>query len=826
MMKNSKKINVYSNQENMTLLEQSCKDLSLGHQWLIECIYNEITTLVEAELSQDQIRQVFKNVENNLNAAGTNRTLVGKAVDAAAVANKIIDRIGGYLQDTTPVKAFDQKFEELKAKVSAKYPNLENYLTKLGGWAKENPGKTAAVVGILTALAAIGGGPAGGAIAGQVLRGAVELMKGEKASTAVGKGLKTAALGYLSGKAVEMIGDYFQGMREKVLPVPNAENSGLKKITYTASEKIQAQGLSFDRSLSGFNVTVLPKEAETIHVLINNFKNGDFNGWQKLIDFGKMISSNEYQAKLADILGQARADQLNNDSILNWIKSLKQVGQSITQGAIAAAGVNKDGAQQRSQSLGEKKITNKGPNITEYRAKLNMKAVAKNQVINDGIVDTMKGAAGKAAAWAQAKGKNISVKVIADKLIKSWEMAGQPTNSYELAQWLESQVAKELITRAVTALGMDNNKEIENLQQFINLLPNENLKRLINQALSDQAAATKRTLAGAAAHHKQGTPMVDSAKKTQPLSEKNITNKGGKLTELHAKLAIKLAAKNQMITEGMWDTIKGAAGKAAGWAKTKAGNITANITADKLQKSWEKAGKPMDSDKLAIWLRQQGIAPDVVNQTFSSLGINPPMADADDNTETFKDLKSNIANLSPEQAKQLLKHMEDEPQPSTTRGSAAADFAAAIAKNDINAARKAIGDGSKLDNPTKTKIRSNIEKSKLPLYYKRLLLKDLGKNVGHWMKESFFRTISKILMENHLTWRDLGIHQVYRNKETQTVALLEFASGGSTSAGNVASVANPGGAMMPMIRRMPAGQSFFGAQHAGTKKPKKKAKKR
>jgi hypothetical protein len=182
--------------------------------------------------------------------------------------------------------------------------------------------------------------------------------------------------------------------------------------------------------------------------------------------------------------------------------------------------------------------------------------------------------------------------------------------------------------------------------------------------------------------------------------------------------------------------------------------------------------------------------------------------------------------------KELLKYIDsliepkaEEPTAAVSQ-SAAQDFASAIAKGDIQAAKKAIGDSSKLDNETKTKIRSSIENSKLPLYYKRVLLKDLGKNIGYWMKEDRFREICKILIEHNMTWKTLGIANVYRNTATKHVALFEYASGGSTSSGNVASIANPGGAMMPVIRRMPAGQSFFAPQHAGTKKPKKRTKKK
>jgi hypothetical protein len=56
--------------------------------------------------------------------------------------------------------------------------------------------------------------------------------------------------------------------------------------------------------------------------------------------------------------------------------------------------------------------------------------------------------------------------------------------------------------------------------------------------------------------------------------------------------------------------------------------------------------------------------------------------------------------------------------------------------------------------------------------------------------------------------------------------LSEYASSGASSAGAIASTATGlGGPMMPIIRRMPAGQSFFGMPVAAKKtrrKPKPK----
>ena len=92
-----------------------------------------------------------------------------------------------------------------KDQLEQSFQNLDKQLTGLGTWAKENPGKTAAIIGVLTALAGIAGGPIGGAIAGQALKGAAELIKGEKVSTAVGKGVKTAAIGALAGGVFNQI---------------------------------------------------------------------------------------------------------------------------------------------------------------------------------------------------------------------------------------------------------------------------------------------------------------------------------------------------------------------------------------------------------------------------------------------------------------------------------------------------------------------------------------------------------------------------------------------------------------------------------------------
>ena len=172
-----------------------------ANQFLTESVERSI--IQEAQMSAQDVANVFKQTEKTMTDAGGNRTAVGMGKDVASAVNSAINKVGKWLQNTKPVQNFDQKFENLKSDIASQNPKLANAVAKLGAYAKKNPGKTAAVVGILTTISAVLGGPAGGAIAGQILRGSVELLKGEKLSTAVGKGAKTAAIGYGLGNLAD-----------------------------------------------------------------------------------------------------------------------------------------------------------------------------------------------------------------------------------------------------------------------------------------------------------------------------------------------------------------------------------------------------------------------------------------------------------------------------------------------------------------------------------------------------------------------------------------------------------------------------------------------
>jgi len=419
--------NLIENNNHRQLLRESCDGLTLEQRRIVEGIYNEFVPLIEATLTADQIKQVFGELEKQAVAGGANRTAVGAGVDVAKKANEVINNVGKWLQNTAPVKMADEKFEKLKNDINKKFldSKLLDGISELGIWMKENPGKSAAIIGVLTALASLAGGPVGGAIAGQVLRGAAELIKGEKLSTAVGKGIKTAALGYLSGKAFEMLGKFVGGMRVESLPVPGAEDAGLETVSWGATKTLTGPGTEFKQMTQGFKVDVFPQEAEGINAAMNMIRNGEPGGFDILQKIAREVNTKSYASAINDILGNARSEQLANDGLLNWIKGMAGAGQAISQGAVAASTGTDDKNKKESYYV-----------QTRPLSEGQVYMIIDRVLTEAGFMDKLKAGAGAVAKGAAWVGKQATEKVTSAKLLAAWKMEGSPTDSEEFKQFL------------------------------------------------------------------------------------------------------------------------------------------------------------------------------------------------------------------------------------------------------------------------------------------------------------------------------------------------------------------------------------------------------
>lgn len=427
------------------LLKESCDGLTQQQRTIVENIYNEFVPLIEATLTADQVKDIFKGVEQAAVAGGDNRTLAGLGVDGAKKVNDIIDKAGKWLQDTTPVKNFDAKFEKLKNDINTKFPDSKilDGVSNLAIWVQDNPGKTAAVIGILTALASLAGGPVGGAIAGQVLKGATELLKGEKLSTAIVKGLKAAAVGWLAGKSMEAVGKMIANAYEYFNPQPihgfvqyYQENigNGLPNIFRDAHIVGNKEQLGqFNQMWSG---------------AAKQWQSGNFEGAREAFsqaqDFAIKITSETYKAMGTTDPGEP-IRKLND-----LFTGLSAAAQGAATGA---AGYDKQGKPVEAAKESYYRQTRP---LSEGQVYVVLKRIAATEQLNEGPMDWIKKGAAAVGKGIDRVGQNITNKVTYEKLLAGWKLDGSPMDSEELKKFLASmEVSPDIVNKVFTDMKID-----------------------------------------------------------------------------------------------------------------------------------------------------------------------------------------------------------------------------------------------------------------------------------------------------------------------------------------------------------------------------------
>jgi len=481
--------------QSSLLLENACIGLTKKQKQIVEGIHTEFKPLIEASLTVDQIQGLFGNIEQTATAGGDNRTLVGKGKDTVAKVDDIINKAGKWVQDTTPVKGFDNKFEQLKTSVGKKFPELDKQLTSMGTWAKENPAKTATIIGVLTALASLAGGPVGGAIAGQVLRGTTELMKGEKLSTAVGKSAKTAAYGALAGAGLELLSDNIIGniataqieeldAMEAAMKSENFLNAkadlfadlGVDIDALEGAGKLQMKG-----SLNGFFYnydSVIPPDMlsqyKALEAAVDGAKTFSPEHYKAAGEFhnfmAQLVQSDDAKDLTAawNALAEIPRDEVGFNQLSKLVatadsgdvilKNMSDAGGAIAaaaQGAMQTVDNNaKNAHKSKPITPEEKEQLESDPKQESYslsetdlrRLWVGVSMMSETSQTNEGpkdalkfVGDKAKQAAGAVASKVADVGKNLTTKVTASKLATAWEKAGKPTEDIAVHEFLVSQ---------------------------------------------------------------------------------------------------------------------------------------------------------------------------------------------------------------------------------------------------------------------------------------------------------------------------------------------------------------------------------------------------
>jgi len=419
--------------KNVTLLVES---VSIGmdrqQKMIVENVVKHFSTLIEASVDPSQIKTIFAQVEKQSSESGKNRTVLGKSKDFVSLVNTTINNVGKWLQDTTPVKAFDQKFENLKRSVQQKFGDDSKVISgvkTLGELAKKHPIKTAAIIGVMTVIASLASGPFGGAIAGQILRGTAELLKGEKLSTAIGRGMKTAAFGYLAANVIAELGDWLSGIRANIVYDENTA-----KISFFAKETTFFDNGVDEKFIRGIDVRVSLEDAKSIREIMDILENGTpkekLDAFARLDYMASDINSAQYKRSLAAF----GIEQVNNDALFQVMQDVKAELQAASQGAAAASG-NKKANESR-----------------DLRYKKLFYIVEQKILIERPMSDKIASSAKSLASKISKVGKNLTTKVTADKLYAAWQKAGSPTDTQELQNFLKSQGIDDRIIHDVSKI--------------------------------------------------------------------------------------------------------------------------------------------------------------------------------------------------------------------------------------------------------------------------------------------------------------------------------------------------------------------------------------
>jgi hypothetical protein len=178
--------------------------------------------------------------------------------------------------------------------------------------------------------------------------------------------------------------------------------------------------------VQGFNVTVFPQDQEAINQAMQAIRDGQAGGFDTLQTIAREISSKDYTSAINDITSAARQTQLNNDSLLNWIKGISKAGQAISQGAVAAS----SGTEKKESYYVQTRPLSEGQ----------VYMIVDRVLTEAGFMDKLKAgatkAAGAVAKGADWVGKQATEKVTSAKLLAAWKLEGSPTDSEEFKQFL------------------------------------------------------------------------------------------------------------------------------------------------------------------------------------------------------------------------------------------------------------------------------------------------------------------------------------------------------------------------------------------------------
>ena len=392
--------------------------------------------LMEAELSQDQIQQIFQHVQSIETAGGGNRTMIGKGKDAVSAINQAWEQLKTDAQNSKPIAGFEAKYDEVAEKLKQATGGDQGamkYVQMYRDFAKKHPVAQGVIYAAAIAALGISGAGLGGAAALGLFKMTDKLLQGEKFTSAAYSGAKTGALAYGASHLAQQFRDGGNsGPHPRNMPEPQGPDIPAANPHQLDPSQFQPNPNDFTPGSEDIIKTVT--KGDTLSDIAEKYKTS--------VEILKRANPQITNPDALAIGTQVHIPPVNAPTYLHGVGTAADTAAKTASGAYDS--VPKALAK---QVAGTRGAWTESVNLSESQIYLVIgKIVERQKRIDEGMWDSIKGAAGDFSKWAQTKGTNLTTKITADKLLQAWKKAGSPTDSLDVASIIQrSGVASDTI---------------------------------------------------------------------------------------------------------------------------------------------------------------------------------------------------------------------------------------------------------------------------------------------------------------------------------------------------------------------------------------------
>lgn len=564
--------------------------------------------LKEAALSPQQIQGLFAEIEKTATAAGSNRTAIGSAKDKVdQVILKPWNDLKSKVYNSGPMQGFAQKYdaaaEQLKQSAGGDEGRVMQAVKKYRQFAEKHPIMQGFIYAALIAAAGVSGAGLGGAAALGLFKLTDQLLQGKDIRSALYSAGKTGAL----AAGASTLGDLVRG-GEAAADVAGADAA------------VDAGGSQQGGFAGGGN---------------------SIDG-RPDINVDAQTGADMRTAGIQDIAGATSID----DIVADFDGKLSTAEMNMIQDLPNQDGIPQNVIDQYNVQLGPM-YDEAGLNLADFKPGQPLSSEQMDGILNlqnqdaipDDVIDQY-----NAQLQSHIDGGGASAEVDIDDVSggsgadRSATAQGGNVQSNVDKSVADMKAKADLVAPGGTGEGIVVRGDIpitdpELIDQFNSQFPGtEAMSPEATQWLKDNVPGAAENLdakAAAQADRLKNLTPAQLAKRNALLQSGHSTNANVLSEDQITKLFVAVAYKqNLMEAPGMLSNLKKQIGKGVTKLGQKARqvgtNITTKVTADKLMKAWNKAGKPTDSVQVAQWLTTQGVDGAVMQQAFQTAGIKMP----------------------------------------------------------------------------------------------------------------------------------------------------------------------------------------------------------